>query len=248
MSPVLLEICCGSLDDALQAAEGGADRVELCAAMLLGGLTPSIGTIVEAARLLDIPFMTMIRPRGGGFAYTRAEFAAMERDVELAVDAGSPGVVLGVLRDDGTVDAKRVARLIDRAGAADVVFHRAFDVTPDPLAAVETLIDLGCRRLLTSGQRPSVLEGAALIRALIEHADGRIEILPGGGIETWNARECIERTGCDQIHLTAWRTMTDRSTDARPGITFGGALRPSERAVAITDAALVREIKDALGG
>jgi copper homeostasis protein len=247
VAPILLEICCGSLDDALQAAEGGADRVELCAAMLLGGLTPSIGTIVEAARLLEIPFLTMIRPRGGGFAYSRAEFAAMERDVELALDAGSPGVVLGVLRDDGSVDAKRTARLIKRAGGADVVFHRAFDVTPDPFAALETLIDLGCRRVLTSGQRPTVLEGAALIRDLIERADGGIEILPGGGVEAWNVRECIERTGCDQIHLTAWRTMTDRSTDARPAITFGGALRPSERDVDVTDAALVREIRDALG-
>lgn len=248
MAPVLLEICCGSLDDALQAADGGADRVELCAAMLLGGLTPSIGTIVEAARLLELPFVTMIRPRGGGFAYTRAEFAAMERDVELALDAGSPGVVLGVLRDNGSVDAKRTGRLIKRAGDADVVFHRAFDVTPDPVAALETLVDLGCRRVLTSGQRPTVMEGAALIRELIEQAAGRIEILPGGGIEAWNVHECVERTGCDQIHLTAWRTMTDRSTDARPGITFGGALRPSEREVAITDATLVRQIKDALGG
>lgn len=248
MSPVLLEICCGSLDDALQAAAGGADRVELCAAMLLGGLTPSIGTIVEAARLLEIPFMTMIRPRGGGFAYTRAEFAAMERDVELALDAGSAGVVLGVLRDDGTVDATRTARLRKRAGAAEVVFHRAFDVTPDPFAALDTLIDLGCRRVLTSGQRPTVLEGAPLIRELMERAAGRIEILPGGGIAEWNVRECVERTGCDQIHLTAWRTMTDRSTDARPEIRFGSALHPSERDVAVTDAALVRALKGALGG
>lgn len=247
MARVLLEICCGSLDDALQAADGGADRVELCAAMLLGGLTPSIGTIVEAARLLRIPFMTMIRPRGGGFAYSRAELAAMERDVELAVDAGSPGVVLGVLRDDGRIDARRTAKLIRRAGDADVLFHRAFDVTPDPFDALEALIDLGCRRVLTSGQRPTALEGAALIHELRGRAEGRIEILPGGGIAEWNLREVVARTGCDQVHLTAWGTITDPSTDGRPEITFGGALRPSERDVAVTDAALVRRIAGMLG-
>lgn len=246
MPHVTLEICCGSLDDALQAERGGADRVELCAALFLGGLTPSLGTMAEADELLAIPFMAMVRPRGGGFAYTRAEFASMERDVELAVAAGAEGVVLGVLKDDGTVDRRRIRALLERAGEAQTVFHRAFDVTPDPFAALDTLADLGITRVLTSGQRDSVPEGAALIRRLIEHATGRIEILPGGGIVPWNVRECVERTGASQVHLTARRQAVDSSTHARPEVTFGGTLRPAEDRYDVTDARQVAAIRSAL--
>jgi copper homeostasis protein len=246
VTPVLLEICCGSLDDALEAAAGGADRLELCSALFLGGLTPSIGTILEAGRRLDTPFLTMIRPRAGGFQYSAAEFSTMRRDVAMAAEAGTDGVVFGILREDGTVDESRVKQLLKEAGDLETVFHRAFDVTPDPFQALDALADLGITRVLTSGQRESVLEGAALIRELIGHADGRIEILPGGGIEPWNVRECVERTGCDQVHLTALREVPDRSTRARPWMTFGGALRPPEDVFQVTDAALVADVRRAL--
>jgi len=128
------------------------------------------------------------------------------------------------------------------------VFHRAFDVTPDPFEALEQLVDLGITRVLTSGQKDSVPEGVELIKKLIERARGRIEILPGGGIQAWNMKEMIERIGCAQVHLTAWGTALDTSTEARPAVTFGGALYPSEDRYQMTDAKLVRQLSGMLRG
>jgi copper homeostasis protein len=243
MKNILLEICCGSIDDAIQAEKGGADRVELCSALFLGGLTPSIGTIQEANRRLKIPVMAMVRPRGGGFCYTEAEMATMERDAEAAIDSGADGVVFGILDSDGKVDEKRTKRMRQLIGKREAVFHRAFDVTPDPFEALEQLVDLGITRVLTSGQKDTVPEGVELIAKLVESAGKRIEILPGGGgLRPFNMREIIERTGCRQVHLTAWTTARDSSTHARPEVTFGGALHPPEDQYEVTDAKLVREI------
>ena len=249
MKNILLEICCGSIDDAIQAEKGGADRVELCSALFLGGWTPSIGTIQEAKRRLKIPVMAMVRPRGGGFCYTEAEMATMERDAEAAIDNGADGVVFGILRDDGKIDEKRTERMRQLIGKRQAVFHRAFDVTPDPFEALEQLVDLGITRVLTSGQKDTVPEGAELIAKLVERAGKRIEILPGGGgLRPFNMREIIERTGCRQVHLTAWTTARDSSTHARPEVTFGGALHPPEDQYEVTDAKLVREIGKKLRG
>ncbi len=248
MARVLLEICCGSIDDAIEAEKGGADRVELCSALFLGGLTPSLGTIQEAKRRLKIPIMVMVRPRGGGFAYTDAEMASMERDTEAAVENGADGVVFGILQSDGKVDIPRCRRIRQLIGERQAVFHRAFDVTPDPFEALEQLVDLGMTRVLTSGQKDSVPEGVELINKLIERAGDRIEILPGGGIQAWNVKEMIERIGWRQVHLTAWQTISDTSTQARPAITFGGALCPPEDRYQMTDAKLVRQLSEMLRG
>jgi copper homeostasis protein len=248
MGNVLLEICCGSIDDAIQAEAGGADRVELCSALFLGGLTPSIGTIREAKRRLKIPVMVMVRPRGGGFCYTEAEMATMERDVEAAVDSGADGVVFGVLESGGKIDVRRTKRLRQLMGKRQAVFHRAFDVTPDPFKALEQLVDLGITRILTSGQKDSVPEGVELIAELAERAGKRIEILPGGGIRAFNVREVVERTGCRQVHMTAWGAVRDSSTQARPEVTFGGALRVAEDSYEVTDAKLVKKIAGSLRG
>jgi len=248
MARVLLEICCGSIDDAIEAEKGGADRVELCSALFLGGLTPSLGTIQEAKRRVKIPIMVMVRPRGGGFAYSEAEFASMERDAETAVGNGADGVVFGILQSDGTIDIPRCRRIRQLIGERQAVFHRAFDVTPDPVDALEQLVNLGITRVLTSGQKDSVPEGVELIKKLIERARGRIEILPGGGIQAWNMKEMIERIGCAQVHLTAWGTALDTSTEARPAVTFGGALYPSEDRYQMTDAKLVRQLSGMLRG
>lgn len=163
MARVLLEICCGSLEDALEAEAGGADRVELCSSLFFGGLTPSFGTIAEAKRRLRIPAIVMIRPRGGGFCYTELEFAAMAADAEAAVAQDVAGLVFGILTPDGAVDRVRTRRLREIAGRRDAVFHRAFDVTPDPFRALDELVDLGITRVLTSGQQDTVPEGLDLI-------------------------------------------------------------------------------------
>jgi copper homeostasis protein len=243
MSNILLEICCGSIDDAIQAEKGGADRVELCSALFLGGLTPSLGTIQEAKHRLKIPVMVMVRPRSGGFCYTEAEFATMERDAEAATGSGADGVVFGVLRPDGRIDEKRTKQMCRLIGKRQAVFHRAFDVTPDPFKALEQLVELGITRVLTSGQKDTVPEGVELIAELIERAGKRIEILPGGGgLRPFNMHEMVARTGCRQVHMTAWGAVQDSSTHARPEVTFGGALHPPEDQYDMTDAKLVREI------
>jgi copper homeostasis protein len=246
MAHILLEICCGSIDDAIEAKKGGADRVELCSALFLGGLTPSVGTIQEAKRRLRIPIMVMVRPRGGGFAYSEAELASMERDTEAAVENGADGIVFGILQSDGRIDMPRCRRLRQLIGKRQAVFHRAFDVTPDPFQALEQLVDLGITRVLTSGQKDSVPEGVDLIKKLIGRAGDRIEVLPGGGIQVWNMKEMVDRIGCRQVHLTAWGTMVDTSTHARPAITFGGALYPPEDRYLMTDAQLVRQLATVL--
>jgi copper homeostasis protein len=249
MKNILLEICCGSIDDAIQAEKGGADRVELCSALFLGGLTPSIGTIKEAKQRLKIPVMAMVRPRGGGFCYTDAEFATMERDAEAAIESESDGVVFGILQDGGAIDVRRTKRMRQLIGKRQAVFHRAFDVTPDPFKALEQLVDLGITRVLTSGQKDTVPEGVELIAELIERAGKRIEILPGGGgLRPFNMAEIIDKTGCHQVHMTAWGTVRDSSTQARPEVTFGGALHPPEDQYDVTDARLVREMAARLRG
>lgn len=242
MAKILLEICCGSIDDTIQSEKGGANRVELCSALFLGGLTPSIGTIQEAKRRLKIPVIAMVRPRGGGFCYSEAEFATMERDAEAAIDCGVEGVVFGILKEDGRIDRRRTARIRRIIGKHQAVFHRAFDVTPDPLEALEQLIDLGISRVLTSGQKDSVPEGVELIAKLVDRAGKRIEVLPGGGIRPYNMKEIVRRTRCHQIHMTAWEKVEDRSTHAHRDVSFGGALKPYEDVYDRTDARLVKEI------
>ena len=243
---IFLEICCGSIDDAIQAQAGGAQRIELCSALFLGGLTPSIGTLQYARQQVTIPIMAMVRPRGGGFSYTEAEFGTMERDSEAMIANGADGLVFGILHEEGTIDLKRTRRLRELAGKKQSVFHRAFDVTPDPFRALDELVDLGISRVLTSGQKNSVPEGADLIRRLIDHAKERIEILPGGGIKPYNIADVIARTGCKQVHLTAFKTVADTSTHQHPSVTFGGALHPPEDSYSMTDASLVRQIAEKL--
>src|ERR1043165_63194 len=195
----LLEIAIASVEDALAAQGGGANRVELNAALSLGGLTPSLGTLIEVKAAVSIPIMSMIRPRPGGFAYTDADFKVMQRDVGLAVEHGADGIVFGILTSDGRIDAIRCRTIVRQIGDRDAVFHRAFDVTPDPFEALNRLIDLGIRRVMTSGQEESAYNGSALIAELIRRAAGRIEILPAGGINRFTIADLVARTHCDQV-------------------------------------------------
>ena len=230
----LLEICCGSLDDAIESAAGGADRVELCSDLFHGGLTPPYGSLVVAKERLSIPVMFMVRPRGG-FCYTEPEFAAMQRDAEMAVANAADGLVVGILTPDGDIDLPRTARIRELANGRPVTFHRAFDVTPDPFRALDQLIDLGIARVLTSGQRDTVWEGLDLIARLVDYARGRIVVMPGGGIKPYHFDAVIAKTGCPEIHVAAWKTLRDDSTRQKPWVTFGGALYPPENLYDVTD-------------
>ncbi|MGC2108453.1 MAG: copper homeostasis protein CutC [Candidatus Korobacteraceae bacterium] len=246
MGQILLEICCGSAEDAFEAACGGADRVELCSALYLGGLTPSLGSLLEVKQQTRIPVMAMNRPRQAGFCYSATEFAVMERDADLLLEHGADGIVFGTLNADGRVDIHRTRVLRNRIGARQAVFHRAFDVTPDPFRALEELIDLGITRVLTSGQKNGAPAGAALIKQLIDRARGRIEVLPGAGIGHDNVRQFVATTGSSQIHMTAFAEQQDTSTLGSPAIQFGHPAGPSESVYDRTDRELVRHVKEEL--
>jgi copper homeostasis protein len=243
--PVRLEICCGSLEDALAAEEGGADRIELCSALCVGGLTPSAGTLLEVEARVRIPVVAMVRPRAAGFCYGDSEIAVMQRDIAAALQAGAEGVVFGALLPDGSIDEPGCRALRDAAKDREVVFHRAFDVTPDPFRALDQLIDLGFTRVLTSGRGATALEGATTLKRLVEQARGRIEILPGGGIRAHNVLELVNATGCRQVHLSAFGAISDPSTAARPEQSFLTDHLPSGQ-YARTDPVRVREVARAL--
>jgi copper homeostasis protein len=200
---MVLEICAFNLSAALAAQRAGADRIELCAGPEEGGVTPSVALIQMAREKLRIPLYPIIRPREGDFLFSEEEFAIMLRDVQLCKEVGCDGVVIGMLLADGSIDCSRCARLVETAYPMGVTFHRAFDRVADPFAALETIIGIGCERILTSGQRPVAMEGAELIRELVREADERIVLMPGSGVRAANVAELATRTGAVEFHTSA---------------------------------------------
>ena len=239
---VLIEVCCGSLEDALEAQAGGADRVELNSSLFFGGLTPSAGTIIAARKGLQVPIMVMIRPRGGGFCYTRPELEVMEHDIEQAFAHGADGIVFGVLDENGALDEGACRRLLQRTGGRQAVFHRAFDVMSAPEEGLERLIDLGFRRILTTGRRANVEDGVETLRQVISRARGRIEILPGGMVPR-NAARLVREIGCDQVHVASHVRRTDPSARGNPEIYFGAALYPPEDTYGLIDRSFVSAVR-----
>ncbi len=244
---ILTEVCCGSLDDALLAEEAGADRIELNSCLQQGGLTPSLGTLLEVKKRLKIPVMAMVRPREAGFDYTDGEIAVMERDASLFAENGVDGIVFGSLNADGTINRRQSERMMKLIGDRQSVFHRAFDVVPDPFGALDQLIGLGVTRVLTSGQQASVYDGVPLIRELIRYAGEKIEILPGAGIYSGNVREILEKTGANQIHFASVTVRRDTSTSCNPRIFFGGAYYPPEDRHGIADLDSMKKIIEKAG-
>jgi len=244
---ILVEACVDSIESALAAARGGAHRVELCANLIEGGTTPSTGTLAVCRSRLDIPIFVLIRPRGGDFLYTAAEFAVMLEDVRRAKQAGVQGIVTGVLRADGDIDADRTRELIAAARPLQVTFHRAVDVCRDAGRALETLIALGVERVLTSGQAATAPEGAETIAELVRQAAGRIAILPGGGITEDNVATLVRATGVSEVHLTGAVTHQSGMTFRAPEVTIGNAAPRSEYEWSVTDAERIRRVVAMLG-
>ncbi|WP_433175896.1 copper homeostasis protein CutC [Actinoallomurus sp. CA-150999] len=243
------EICLDSADGVAAAAEAGADRVELCAALFEGGITPSIGMIEQAvaAAAGRVKVHVIIRPRGGDFVYGPAEAEVMLRDIAAVKAAGADGVVIGALTPDADIDTELCARLVEAARPLSVTFHRAYDVTRDPEAAFEDVVALGVDRLLTSGAAPSALEGADMLARLVEKADGRIVILAAGGINERTAARVAEQTGTEEMHFTASEALPSPSRHTRPDIFMGGALYPPETVRAVTTPARIQSIIAAAG-
>ncbi|SBV96605.1 Copper homeostasis protein CutC [uncultured Eubacteriales bacterium] len=247
MKKVQIEICCGSAQDALEAWRGGADRVELCSALALGGLTPSLGQ-VQVAKAAGVKVMAMVRPREGGFCYSGTEFATMLADAAAFVREGADGVVFGVLHEDGTVDEGRCRAMLEVIGDREAVFHRAIDVTPDWRTALDSLMTLGVTRVLTSGQAPDALTGAEMLRAMDAYAGGRLQILPGAGIRLHNAAEVLKRTGCAQLHLSLKKVCRDSSSSARPEIRFGAPPYEDEACYSMADREAIASLRAMLDG
>ena len=196
----LIEIATSDFLTTKSAVEGGADRIELCANLAEGGTTPSYAHIKKCREAFDIALFPIIRPRGGDFLYTKDEFEIMKNDIKLCKELGCEGLVIGLLNMDGTIDMTRTSELIELAYPLEVTFHRAFDRCKDPFAALEELIEIGCQRILTSGQKPTVSEGVDLITELNKKADDRIIILPGSGVRKDNIKMLAEKTGCIEFH------------------------------------------------
>lgn len=232
---VLVEIVACSADDAVQAQVGGADRLELCAAIEVGGLTPSVGLLAETKHRSNLPVMAMVRPRPSGFTYSEAEFETMERDVEALLASGADGLVFGITTETGAIDEVRMRRLAFRADEVPLVIHRAFDLAPDPFEAMETLIDLGFTRILTGGGKKRAEDGLDRLKTLIAYADGRIEVLPGGGIRAGNARRIVDATGADQVHLAPFRKVADPANASNLELAFGeyGAIAAEDVAAVV---------------
>ena len=203
MSKVLLEIAVFSVEAALSAIAAEADRIEFCENPNEGGTTPSYGSLVTLKNLTAKTVFPIIRPRGGDFLYTDAEYECIKADVLIVNELGYPGVVIGLLNADGSIDIKRTAALVELAAPMEVTFHRAFDRCSDPFQGLEDIITAGCKRILTSGQVPNAQDALPLLSQLVEKANGRIIIMPGSGVRSNNIKEIINVTKATEIHSSA---------------------------------------------
>ncbi|MDR1408086.1 MAG: copper homeostasis protein CutC [Tannerella sp.] len=238
----IIEICANSAQSVVEAEAGGARRVELCAAIPEGGTTPCYGEIRTAQALTSsIDIHVIVRPRGGDFLYTRAEVQSMLYDIDMARQLGVQGVVFGCLTEKGDVDTALMKRLVEAAGPLSVTCHRAFDVCRNPLEALEQLIDLGCDRILTSGQQADAVQGIPLIARLIRQAAGRIIIMPGCGVRENNIARIEKETGAAEFHTSARSVLQSRMVYRNEHVPMGAAAVTSEFEILQTDRRRVAE-------
>lgn len=238
---MILEICAGSLTSAINAQAGGATRIELCDNLPEGGTTPSAGVTIQTLKLLSIPVFVLIRPRAGDFLYSDAEFEAMKADVLYCKEHRAKGVVLGMLREDGSVDVDRTVELVKLARPMKVTFHRAFDMTADPYRAMEDLIGMGIERVLTSGQAATARDGVPVIANLVRRAAGRITVMPGGGINEDNIAYIRTTTRAKEFHASLRGPVNSKMTFSNPRSNMGNTVT-NEYAWLETDPERVRRV------
>ncbi|XP_021254761.1 copper homeostasis protein cutC homolog isoform X1 [Numida meleagris] len=238
----LMEVCVDSVESAVNAERGGAGRIELCAGLVEGGTTPSMGLLQVVKQCVRVPVFVMIRPRGGDFLYSDREVEVMKADIRLAKLHGADGLVFGALTEDGRIDTELCTALLAVCRPLPVTFHRAFDMVHDPQVALETLISLGFERVLTSGCDSSALEGLSLIKKLAEQAKGRIVVVPGGGITERNLQRILEGSSASEFHCSA-RSARDSGMKFRnPNVAMGASFSAPEYSIKVADVAKVRTL------
>ena len=239
---ITLEICAGSVASCIAAEQGGAKRIELCDNLLEGGTTPSYATIALAREKVTIDLYPIIRPRGGDFLYDELEYATMQKDIALCKQLGCNGVVIGLLTPEGRIDLPRTQALVQLAWPMGVTFHRAFDMTNDPFQALEDVISTGCERILTSGQRNTAIEGAPLLKTLVEKAAGRITIMVGSGVRANNIVTLIQQTGATEFHTSAKAYVESGMVYRNPNVSMGGIPGVPEYGISQTQVNEVQKI------
>lgn len=241
MYPVI-EVCCGSAQDVFCAKEGGADRVELNSGLFFGGLTPSIGTLIEAKKA-GLEIMAMVRPRESGFCYSEREFSVMLADARLLLEHGADGIVFGFLHEDCSLDVERCRAMVALIGSRQSVFHRAIDIVSERWREqIDALCALGVTRILTSGQSATAIEGRQTIRAMREYAAGRIEILPGGNVRAHNIKELLAFTGCNQAHTSGSQLHRDETVLHAPQILFTATQPPDQETYKTVDSQIIAQV------
>ena len=240
-----LEICVDSVESAIAAEQGGAQRVELCSALSEGGLTPSAGLLREVRASIGIGVHVMIRPRGGDFLYTEHEFKVMQDDIAFAAECGAHGVVFGLLTAEGNVDTVRTRTLVQLAQPLEVTFHRALDMTRDPSTAIKDIIQTGADRVLTSGAEPTALLGHHRIHSMIQASAGQIKIMVGGGVRPQNVREIAARTGAVEFHAALRKSIESPVTFRNRKLHLGDA-GGDEYARTVVHASDVRALRQAI--
>jgi len=239
---MLIEVCATSLQSALNAQKGGAKRVELCDNLYEGGTTPGPGTLHLARKKLHIKLHVLIRPRGGDFLYSDLEFEIIKQDIEFCKEIGCDGVVIGFLNADGTIDIEKTVEAIKLARPMSVTFHRAFDMTRDPLESLDQLMLLGADRLLTSGQKNKAPDGKELIGELVKKAGEKIIIMPGSGINEENILMMHEFTGAKEFHLTGQIQVESKMKYRKESIFLGGLKEIPEYSIAETEVDRIRRV------
>ena len=243
----IIEICCGSYEDALAAHRGGAKRIELNSALYLGGLTPSLGTLQLVKKNTDLKVIAMVRPRGAGFCYSDADFETMKMDAEILMENGADGIAFGCLDGNGEIHIEQTKEMINivKKYHGEAVFHRAFDCVNNPFESMEKLIAMGVDRVLTSGLKAKAPDGIELIAELQKRYGDKIEILAGSGINASNVLDIMEKTGISQVHSSCKGWVKDPTTTGKE-VSYSYAEGEHRDDYDVVDEKLVRKLVENL--
>lgn len=241
---ITVEVCIDSIESLPTAISAGADRIELCSALALGGLTPTAGYIQKAVERSSIPVYPIIRHRAGDFVFNDDEIDLMVADIRQARKLGASGVVVGALTAEGNINTEALKQFMTAADGMGATFHRAFDLVRNPEEALEIIIEHGCERILTSGQQASAADGTALIRKLVEQADGRISIMPGAGVNHHNILNILRETGARECHLSG-KTVRPGNMQANSDVSMGDN-GEEDSVVTVTDYEKIRSVIEVL--